>query len=144
MDLHQVVPPGTIVYGADGEPIGTVQSSESTYMTVDSDDFPTTYYIPVSAVVETREDGAYLSVTAAGARDQGWERQPAVDPIDDQVTDLGSDYSAVQARRFDGHRSTTRLPVTEETAGRPPRPAGATDSIERPSGASGPMEDGGA
>lgn len=143
MDLHQVVPPGTIVYGADGEPIGTVQSSESTYMTVDSGDFPLTYYIPVSAVLETREDGAYLSVTAEGARAQGWDLQPAVDQIDDQVTDLGSDYSAVQAEdSLDPEYDT--MPVSEETTGRRPRPAGATDSIERPSGESGPIRDGSA
>jgi len=143
MDLHQVVPPGTIVYGADLEPIGTVQSSESSYMTVDSDDFPLTYYIPVSAVVETREDGAYLSVTAEGARNQGWDRQPAVDSFDDQVTDLGSDYSAVQAEdSLDPEYDT--MPVSEEAAGRPPRLAGATDSIERPSGETGPNTDAGA
>ena len=51
MDIGQAVPPGRLVYGADGEPIGTVESSDDTYVIVESEDTPTTYSIPVSAIV---------------------------------------------------------------------------------------------
>jgi len=76
MDDQQVLPPGIVVYGADDETIGTVTSADDTYVTVDTGGMPQLLYIPASAIFETRDDGAYLSVTGEDARRRGWDREP--------------------------------------------------------------------
>jgi len=86
MEIGQAVPPGTMVYGADGEPIGTVESSDDATVMVESEDSTTTLAIPVSAIVEAREDGVYLSVTRDDALRQGWGELPEEGP--DRIVDL--------------------------------------------------------
>ena len=111
MEIGQAVPPGRIVYGADGEEIGTVESSDDASLLVDSGDVPAMFSIPVSAVVETREDGVYLSVTRDDAFRQGWEQGPAEGP--DRVVDDGeSGYTAIQGEESIEEDFST-LPVEE-------------------------------
>jgi hypothetical protein len=64
MEPRQAAPPGLVVYGADGEPFGTITASEDDYIVVDSGDIPPTLYVPVSAILDWREDGLYLSATS--------------------------------------------------------------------------------
>lgn len=87
MDIGQAVPPGLMVYGADGEPIGTVESSDDATVMVESEDLPLTFAIPVSAIVEAREDGVYLSVTRDDALREGWGQPPEEGP--DRIVDAG-------------------------------------------------------
>ena len=140
MEPRQAAPPGTSVYGADGELIGTIQSTEGGYIVVDSGGVPPVYYVPGSAIVEMRDDGAYLSVTAADAQHQGWSRAPESGESDDRVADGGSGYSAVQAEdSMDADHDA--LPVREGAEGRPQRPAATDATLERPSGETGPIQD---
>ncbi len=113
MDIGQAVPPGRIVYGADGEPIGTVESSDDSYVMVESDDMPMTFSIPVDAIVETREDGVYLSVTRDDALRQGWGEPPEEGP--DRVVGEGdSGYMAIQGEDSTDEAFAT-MPVEEAT-----------------------------
>ena len=89
MEIGQAVPPGTMVYGADGEPIGTVESSDDATVMVESEDSTTTLAIPVSAIVEAREDGVYLSVTRDDALRQGWGELPEEGP--DRIVEEGDE-----------------------------------------------------
>jgi len=97
MDDQQVLPPGTVVYGADDESIGTITSADDTYMTVDTGGVPPLLYIPASAIFETREDGAYLSVTGEDARRRGWDREPEKETESLAEADE-SRYSAVEGQ----------------------------------------------
>ncbi len=98
MEPQQVAPPGVIIYGADGEPFGTIMSSEETYMVVDSGGDPPTFYVPVSAIVDWREEGLYLSVTSADARRQGWDETPRAEAVSEagELFETDSSYTAVQ------------------------------------------------
>jgi hypothetical protein len=136
MDIGQAVPPGRLVYGADGEPIGTVESSDDAYVMVQSEDMPTTYSIPVSAIIETREDGVYLSVTREDALRQGWGQPPEEGP--DRIVDEGdSGYTAIQGEDSGGDMYAT-MPVEGEARANTGRVSGADSSIDRPSGETGP------
>jgi hypothetical protein len=136
MDIGQAVPPGIIVYGADGEPIGTVESSDDTTVMVEAEDSTTTFAIPVSAIVETREDGAYLSVTREDALRQGWGEAPEEGP-DRIVNEENSGYSAIQAE--DSARDEyAAITVDDLTGAGSVHRAGTEESIERPSGETGP------
>lgn len=97
MDDQQVLPPGIVVYGADDESIGTVTSADDTYITVDTGGVPPLLYIPVSAIFETREDGAYLSVTGEDARKRGWDREPGKE-MESLAEADESRYSAVEGQ----------------------------------------------
>src|SRR6478672_1054387 len=132
MDIGQAVPPGRLVYGADGEPIGTVESSDDTYVIVESEDTPTTYSIPVSAIVETRDDGVYLSVTRDDALRQGWGQLPEEGP--DRIVDEGdSGYTAIQGEDS-GADMYSIIPVEDEARANADLVSGADGSIDRPSG----------
>jgi hypothetical protein len=136
MDIGQAVPPGIIVYGADGEPIGTVESSDDTTVMVESEDSTTTFAIPVSAIVETREDGAYLSVTRDDALRQGWGQAPEEGP--DRIVDEGnSGYSAIQAEGS-AQDEYAAMPVEDEAAVGSGPGSGTEETLERPSGETGP------
>ena len=136
MDIGQAVPPGRLVYGADGEPIGTVESSDDTYVIVESEDTPTTYSIPVSAIVETRDDGVYLSVTRDDALRQGWGQLPEEGP--DRIVDEGdSGYTAIQGEDSGADMYAT-IPVEDEARANADLVSGADGSIDRPSGETGP------
>jgi hypothetical protein len=136
MDIGQAVPPGRLVYGADGEPIGTVESSDDTYVIVESEDTPTTYSIPVSAIVETRDDGVYLSVTRDDALRQGWGQLPEEGP--DRIVDEGdSGYTAIQGEDSGADMYST-IPVEDEARANADLVSGADGSIDRPSGETGP------
>jgi hypothetical protein len=136
MDIGQAVPPGIIVYGADGEPIGTVESSDDTTVMVEAEDSIATFSIPVSAIVESREDGVYLSVTRDDALRQGWGQTPEEGP--DRIVEEGnSGYSAIQAE--DSVRDEyAAMPVEGEAGVGSGRALGTEKSIERPSGETGP------
>ena len=136
MDIGQAVPPGRLVYGADGDPIGTVESSDDTYVMVESEDMPTTFSIPVSAIVETREDGVYLSVTRDDALRQGWGQLPEEGP--DRIVDEGdSGYTAIQGEDS-GSDVHAAMPVEGEARANAGRVSGADGPIDRPSGETGP------
>ncbi len=136
MDIGQAVPPGRLVYGADGEPIGTVESSDDTYVIVESEDTPTTYSIPVSAIVETRDDGVYLSVTRDDALRQGWGQLPEEGP--DRIVNEGdSGYTAIQGEDSGADMYST-IPVEDEARANADLVSGADGSIDRPSGETGP------
>lgn len=99
MEPRQAAPSGTIVYGADGEPMGTIRSSENAYVAVDTGGIPPALYVPWTAIVETREDGVYLSATLEDASNQGWAQAPATEELSTAETAVepASDYSAIQA-----------------------------------------------
>lgn len=137
MEPLQALPPGTIVYGADGEMIGTVQSADDLYVVVDTDDWPPNLYIPVDAIVETSEDGAFLSVTGDDARDQGWGREPEVEELPEAAAETGIGYSAVQTEdSLDEDRGA--MAGREESPVTPRRPACTEDAIDPASGDTGP------
>ncbi len=95
MDDMQIMPPGTVVYGADDESIGIVESADDRYMVVDTGSYPPLLYIPSTAIFETREDGVYLTVTGADARHRGWDREPG-EEMESLAEADESRYSAVQ------------------------------------------------
>ncbi len=137
MEQRQLLPPGTIVYGADGENLGTVQSSEASHIVVESGDSSSTFYVPATAIVETREDGAYLSVTATDARNQGWDHDPVDGEDGGELLDSGSGYSAVQGEdSLDEDRAT--MPGQNSSPNSPPRLARPASDLDRPSGIPGP------
>lgn len=136
MEIGQAVSPGWIVYGADGEPLGTVESSDDSYVVVEAEDVPTTFSIPVSAIVETREDGVYLSVTRDDALNQGWDQEPMEGP--DRVVDSDAGYSAIQGEDSLDEEYETMPAPAEDIAVSSRRPAGLQDEINRPSGETGP------
>ena len=115
MDDMQVIPPGTIVYGADRESIGSVMSADEKYMAVDTGGIPPRLFIPGSAILETREDGVYLTVSSEDARQRGWEREPAKETVPLAEADE-SRYSAVQAQDSWDERFAT-MPGPEDLAG---------------------------
>jgi hypothetical protein len=136
MDIGQAVPPGIVVYGADGEEIGTVESSDDTTVMVEAEDSTTTFSIPVSAIVERREDGVYLSMTRDDALRQGWSDAPEEGP--DRIVDEGnSGYTAIQ-RESSAEDDYASMPVEGEGGSRSGGFQGTPDSIERPSGETGP------
>lgn len=96
MEPQQILPAGITVYGADGEPIGTVVSAEELYAVVETGDFPAYLYVPFDAIVETREDGAYLSVTESDARRQGWDRTPTGEAMPLSAEELGAGPSEIE------------------------------------------------
>lgn len=137
MEPMRALPPGTMVYGADDQHIGTVESADDAFVVVETGGVPPHFYVPMTAIVETREDGAYLSVTWADARNQGWDREPAGTETTEELGQSG--YSAIQAEDSldDDHDA---MPVRSGT-----HDSGASASagdLERPSGATGPVTDG--
>lgn len=139
MEPRQAAPPGMVVYGADDEPFGTITSSEADYIVVDSGGTPSTYYVPVSAIFESREDGLYLSATSADARRQGWDQSPtaeATSAAGDRIQ-AGSDYTAVQREdSLDEDPMPTPGEADRSRTG-DGRPV-AGDGLEYPSGQPGP------
>ena len=131
MEPRQAAPPGMVVYGADDEPFGTIMSSEDDYIVVDTGGDPPTYYVPASAIFESREDGLYLSVTSADARRQGWSETPPAEAVSEAGSrvEAATDYTAVQ--REDSLREDP-MPTPGD------RGASAGDELERPSGETGP------
>ncbi len=112
MDDMQVIPPGTVVYGADGESIGSVMSADDVYMTVDTGGDPARLFIPASAIFETREDGVYLSASSSDAQQRGWEREPEKETVPLAEADE-SRYSAVEGQDSWDERFAT-LPGPED------------------------------
>jgi hypothetical protein len=103
---------------------------------VESEDTPTTYSIPVSAIVETRDDGVYLSVTRDDALRQGWGQLPEEGP--DRIVDEGdSGYTAIQGEDSGADMYST-IPVEDEARANADLVSGADGSIDRPSGETGP------
>lgn len=99
MEPRQIAPAGTNVYGADGDLLGAVQSSDDAYLVVDSGDVPPAWYVPIDSVVETREDGVYLSATRDDAAAMGWGELPAAEEElegGETTIEPASDYSAIQ------------------------------------------------
>ena len=143
MEPRQVAPPGMVVYGADDEPFGTVTSSEDTYIVVDSGGIPPTYYVPVSAIFESREDGLYLSVTSADARRQGWDETPAAEMVSEsgERIEAATDYTAVQ-REDSLAEDPMPTPGDGSGSGSAGRRADAGDNLWRPSGETGPETNG--
>lgn len=95
IEEEQLIPPGTIVYGADEKTIGSVTSADDTYMTVDTGDIPPLLYIPASAIFETREDGVYLTVSAEDALHRDWDREPEKEMVSLADADE-SRYAAIE------------------------------------------------
>jgi len=139
MEPRQVAPPGTVVYGADDEPFGTISSSEDNYIVVDSGGVPPTYYVPVSAIFESREDGLYLSVTSADAQRQGWNEKPVAEAISEagDRVEAATDYTAVQ-REDSLDEDPMPTPGEGTGSGAAGDRAIASDDLRRPSGETGP------
>jgi hypothetical protein len=138
MEPQQVAPPGVIVYGADGEPLGTITSSEETYVVVDSGADPPTFYVPVGAIVDWREDGLYLSMTSADARRQGWDEAPAGEliPESNERFQQVTGYTAVQAE--DSLEDDPMPTPSDENSGEADEPVTPpTEDLDRPSGEPG-------
>lgn len=131
MEERQTLAPGTRVYSADGEQIGTIQSSDNSYFVVEGDVLPADVQIPLSAIVLSREGEVHLSASTAEALDQRWTQEPSarVEP--------GSEYMAVQ-----GEDSLAADPMAMPGQGKGPRSSEgrsvAGDHLERPSGMTGP------
>jgi hypothetical protein len=139
MEPRQAAPPGTLVYGADGEPFGTIRSSEDTYFVVDTGQIPPAYYVPSSAIVETRDDGIYLSATREDAERQGWGEAPVTEELSEAASAIepASDYSAIQG---EDSLDEDPMPTPSEGGGSTTggRRTGAVNDLQRPSGATGP------
>lgn len=116
MEPLQILPPGTVVYGADGEPIGTVASADEQFAVVGTGDYPPFLYVPVGAIFETREDGAYLSVTGEDARNRGWGREPELEELPLAAAEVGVPYStALAGDSADGSDTDPSSPTTTGT-----------------------------
>ncbi|HET9659821.1 MAG TPA: hypothetical protein VFP05_05790 [Thermomicrobiales bacterium] len=87
MEEQQIAPPGTMVYDASGEPLGTVESSGPSSMVVVSSDGPTEFDVPIDVVFETRADGMYLSVT----REDLLNRGKGEVPVDGDTVEIPGD-----------------------------------------------------
>jgi hypothetical protein len=127
-----------VVYGADGEPFGTVTSSEGDYIAVDAGGDPPTFYVPASAIFEAREDGLYLSVTSADARRQGWDETPPAETVSQAGSRVepATDYTAVQ-----GEDSLADDPMStpgDDGARTGERRQAGDGELKRPSGETGP------
>lgn len=112
MDEEQLIPPGTMVYGADEKTIGSVTTTDETYMTVDTGDTPSILYIPADAIFETRQDGVYLTVSAEDALHRGWDQEPVDEP--DTLADSDeSRYAAVEGEESQSELFAT-MPAPQE------------------------------
>lgn len=77
---------GIDVYGADGNKVGTIVSTQTDYIVVEQEvfassdySFPTTdYYIPISAIVSLDDGKVYLTVATDQVLNQGWDTEPVV------------------------------------------------------------------
>jgi uncharacterized protein (TIGR02271 family) len=114
MDMQQTINPGATVYGADGEKVGTVQSSGGSYIVVEKGFFfPKDYYIPVSAITETTGDAVYLSVAKDAALNQGWDQEP-VDAVTGGPLNPGDEYATTGTDGTYVAEDTITVPVHEE------------------------------
>ena len=131
MEERQTLAPGTRVYSADGEQIGTIKSSDNSSFVVDGDILTDDVHIPLNTIVMSREGEVHLSVSKADARDQRWTLKPP--------PRMGADpeYTAVQ-----GEDSLKEDPMVAPGQGTGPRtsegPSVMNDDLERPSGITGP------
>ncbi len=143
MEERQTLAPGTVVYSADGQKLGAIQSSEDASFRLQDGDLPSDIQIPLSAIVMSRDGEVHLSVTRADALEQRWTQNPAARMAPDHAAEPGSDYTAVQ-----GEDSLAEDPMPTPGAGSMSgpvaRPAVAGGGLERPSGETGPVQDGGA
>ena len=131
MEDHEMLAPGTRVYSAEGEQIGTIKCAENTYFVVEGDVLPADVQIPLSAIVMSREGEVHLSASKAEALDQRWTLEPS------ERVEPGSEYTAIQ-----GEDS-----LAEDPMATPEQGAGGSssdglsvsrDDMERPSGMTGP------
>lgn len=131
MEERQTLAPGTRVYSADGEQIGTIKSSDNSSFVVDGDVLTDDVHIPLSAIVMSREGEVHLSASKADALEQRWTLEPP--------PRMGADpeYTAVQ-----GEDSLKEDPMATPGQGKGTRasevPSMLGDDLERPSGITGP------
>jgi uncharacterized protein (TIGR02271 family) len=115
MDMQQTINPGATVYGADGEKVGTVQSSSGSYIVVEKGFFfPKDYYVPVSAITETTGDAVYLSVAKDAALNQGWDQEPVDAFTTGEQIDIDDQNATMRTGSAYVDEDTLKVPVHEE------------------------------
>ena len=136
MEERQTLAPGTAVYGIDGEQIGTIQSTENAYLLVENG-----VQIPLSAISMSRDGEVHLSVTKSDVLTQRWTDQPGVQVAPDRVLEPDSHYTAVQGEDS-LEEDPMPTPGQEPSSAPQAQPSRASGNLERPSGMTGPIDDG--
>lgn len=111
------IPVGSVVFGADGDKVGTVAEVYPAYITVEKGFFlPTDYFIPVDAIQRAQGDNVYLTVTKDMALHSGWERVPTTQELTGVSNDEVLLETPSDARRYSQEMTAAGRPgsVLEE------------------------------